>query len=368
MKGWGAVPFSLMFTGEKLHRREYYTETSEIDHGLARMIYKYSETLYRTYLTTGAFLIILGVALFVVFGIRIFAGAPVIHYLIFLTGIISTFILGMPSLVKGLKYTTICYEIDSNGITILNRYGLRVTIHWQEILGVREGRDSITLLTRHGREIIYKNLKNYSEFYEIFEKHARKRELIPSDKEAAKAAGKSPRMGKTIPEAATKADSTTMTADSAAPSAAAPSTAASKAPSKAAPTAPSTATGAVSSKTNGAAREASPAERPPGFRKRPGIPVPKAAPLPPKVDAIPPPAANHHQKPGGVTFREDFFPDQTARKSERQQAPPESRKRPGDEQRVTKIMKPDQEASRPEARAPMISKAPEPLPEIKKEF
>lgn len=136
------------------------------------MIFKYSETLYRSYVTVGIIYIVIGLALLIVFALRLCAPIPPLNYGLLVAGTLLILTAGAPLLAKGLKYRSVCYEVTEGGLTIVNRYGMHIVIPWKEIASVRETSKTLLLATPGGREVIHKNLKGFQEFYELFTRYA----------------------------------------------------------------------------------------------------------------------------------------------------------------------------------------------------
>lgn len=149
------------------------------------MVYKYSDSLYRSHALWGKVFISLGMLSFVLFGLRIFFSRPTLHFSLIPIGFALIFAAGLPLLFKGMKYNSICYEIDSSGLTIINRYGLRIGIKWADISDVTETGSSLILFTSSGKEVIYRNLKDFATFYQTFSKFARIKKATGEDGSAA---------------------------------------------------------------------------------------------------------------------------------------------------------------------------------------
>jgi hypothetical protein len=138
------------------------------------MIFRYPEAQYKQYLTTGTCLVAFGVIMLILFSVKLFVKAPVVHYLLFIIGFLAIFPTGLTQFIRGFKHREIGYELDYSGFNIVHPEGIKTNVRWDDIKGIDETAVSIKFMTPRGQEEIYRNLENFEEFYEIFKKYTRR--------------------------------------------------------------------------------------------------------------------------------------------------------------------------------------------------
>ncbi|MDQ7822593.1 MAG: hypothetical protein RDV48_07325 [Candidatus Eremiobacteraeota bacterium] len=152
------------------------------------MAYRYSESQYKRIVITGFVFLTTGTLALILFSLNILKQSPALHLLLMALGIFFIFALGVPRVIQGFKQRLISYEIDHGGFRIVHPQGIKTTIKWEDITGFNETRHSIKIITIRGQEEIFKNLEEYPEFYETFQRFSKR--LV--QKEGSQEGGKAP--------------------------------------------------------------------------------------------------------------------------------------------------------------------------------